>query len=470
MPNVLMELYATLGLDTTDFKQEAEAAIEQSDQIADAAEEAFRQADAEYQAAKRDLEELEKTSGTTGAIIDGFMSVTQEVVQEAIEGIIEFGKQSIEAAAGTGSELADSFNSAKSRFDENLEGLKLAVGEGLLPLVTALMEGFNVIFDIGDDRRLFNALDRIEAYQFENLDDVRGSLEGIFGMFEGASIPQATIVDENGDVVSLLPDVGALTTSLESQTAYWEKYSQTLETLKAKGVDSAFLSEIADGTVESLEMLMALENADMSQVDALVSAYATVQETREGAAKGLSDMQLSIDEDFTAMKEDVEALVAGMNQADAAKVNAALTGQGVVDGLASMYPSISGWVDTINAKLSTIGSTIPALNVPQYITTEYGYQVENPLYTPHASGISYVPYNGYPALLHEGERVLTRQESADQRSGRRSAADAEVITAAVIAGLSGMGIDMDGERVGTLVANHVSRQIAMDSRTARRYR
>lgn len=456
MPNVLMELYATLGLDTTDFKEEAEAAIKQGDQIADAAEAAFQQADAEYQAAKRDLKELEETSGTTGAIINGFMSVTQDIVQQAIEGIIEFGKQSIEAAAGTGSELADSFNSAKSRFDENLEGLKIAVGEGLLPLATDLMEVFNVIFDIGDDRRLFNALDRIEAYQFENLESMRGTLEGVFGLFDKVEEVEP-------------PDVEDLMGGLESQAAYWMEYANTLDALKQRGIDPAFLSEIADGTAESLATLQALEGADEAQIASILSGYAAVQETREGVAQGLSDMQLSIDEDFTAMKEDVEELVAGMNQADAAKVNAALTGQGVVDGLASMYPSISGWVDTINAKLSTVGSTIPALNVPQYITTEYGYQVENPLYTPHASGISYVPYNGYPALLHEGERVLTRKENADQRSGRSSAADAEVITAAVIAGLSGMGIDMDGERVGTLVANHVSRQIARDSRTARRY-
>ena len=33
---------------------------------------------------------------------------------------------------------------------------------------------------------------------------------------------------------------------------------------------------------------------------------------------------------------------------------------------------------------------------------------------PHATGLKRVPYDGYPALLHEGEQVLTRVE-ADQR-------------------------------------------------------
>ena len=32
---------------------------------------------------------------------------------------------------------------------------------------------------------------------------------------------------------------------------------------------------------------------------------------------------------------------------------------------------------------------------------------------PKANGMDYVPYNNYPAMLHEGERVLTRQDAAN---------------------------------------------------------
>jgi len=35
------------------------------------------------------------------------------------------------------------------------------------------------------------------------------------------------------------------------------------------------------------------------------------------------------------------------------------------------------------------------------------------LFSPHANGLDYVPYNNYPAMLHEGERVLTRQDAAN---------------------------------------------------------
>ena len=38
----------------------------------------------------------------------------------------------------------------------------------------------------------------------------------------------------------------------------------------------------------------------------------------------------------------------------------------------------------------------------------------------HANGLSYVPYNGYIAELHKGERVLTADENRAYNAGARS--------------------------------------------------
>ena len=38
-------------------------------------------------------------------------------------------------------------------------------------------------------------------------------------------------------------------------------------------------------------------------------------------------------------------------------------------------------------------------------------------FTAHANGLDYVPYNGYPAMLHEGERVLTKQDAVKASGG-----------------------------------------------------
>ena len=36
----------------------------------------------------------------------------------------------------------------------------------------------------------------------------------------------------------------------------------------------------------------------------------------------------------------------------------------------------------------------------------------------HANGLDYVPYNGYVAELHQGERVLTREENEEYNRGK----------------------------------------------------
>jgi hypothetical protein len=52
----------------------------------------------------------------------------------------------------------------------------------------------------------------------------------------------------------------------------------------------------------------------------------------------------------------------------------------------------------------------------------------------HADGLSYVPFDGYVAQLHEGERVLTKQEA---REYNRSSADEKPITIIVQSVLDG---------------------------------
>lgn len=87
-----------------------------------------------------------------------------------------------------------------------------------------------------------------------------------------------------------------------------------------------------------------------------------------------------------------------------------------------------------------------------------------------ATGLDYVPYNNYPARLHEGEAVLTKLEADRWRQGEMAASvDPAALTRALTDALSGVTVQLDGEAVGTLVAPAVSRQIARRT-TAGRYR
>lgn len=90
-----------------------------------------------------------------------------------------------------------------------------------------------------------------------------------------------------------------------------------------------------------------------------------------------------------------------------------------------------------------------------------------------ATGIDYVPQDDYYARLHEGEAVLTKAEAADWRRGGDSAQGptAAEIGAAVADAmretLNGLGVYMGADRVGDLVTERVSRNIARNANKRR---
>lgn len=72
------------------------------------------------------------------------------------------------------------------------------------------------------------------------------------------------------------------------------------------------------------------------------------------------------------------------------------------DGMKFVWDSLVGWFEDaanwIADKLSFWQSSVDQVNAGR---SAYS----------HAAGLDYVPYDGYPAILHEGERVLTKQEN-----------------------------------------------------------
>lgn len=86
-----------------------------------------------------------------------------------------------------------------------------------------------------------------------------------------------------------------------------------------------------------------------------------------------------------------------------------------------------------------------------------------------ATGLDYVPYDNFPARLHEGEAVLTSLEAAQWRSGQTSRpVDLSGLGEALAGALSGVTVQLDGQTVGQLITPTVSREIAQQTR-ARRY-
>lgn len=89
----------------------------------------------------------------------------------------------------------------------------------------------------------------------------------------------------------------------------------------------------------------------------------------------------------------------------------------------------------------------------------------------YATGLRYVPYDDFHALLHAGESVLTKQEAEEwRRSGSNAVSepvDHDRLVAAFVEAMSSIRVQMDSREVGHMVAPTVSEDIGRNAKKNR---
>lgn len=85
----------------------------------------------------------------------------------------------------------------------------------------------------------------------------------------------------------------------------------------------------------------------------------------------------------------------------------------LLDGIKSVSSSIISFASSVADRISSIFSGIGSA-ISGAVGRISGH---------HANGLDYVPYNGYVAQLHEGERVLTKQQNKEYTEGTKSGGD-----------------------------------------------
>lgn len=186
-------------------------------------------------------------------------------------------------------------------------------------------------------------------------------------------------------------------TDLDESIKKIQQYNEQIEKLKEKGLSGGLLSEIADMNIEdALDFTKKLDSLEVGKFEEYVEKFEEKRRLANEAAQQF-------------YSEEMEELA--MNAVEQAKsyaedfndVGKALT-DGVADGIKDGKSSI------VNAIVKAIRDAIKAAK------DEAGMG-DGGSDGSHRTGLREVPFDGYRAILHKGERVLTQPEADRYRRG-----------------------------------------------------
>lgn len=145
-----------------------------------------------------------------------------------------------------------------------------------------------------------------------------------------------------------------------------------------------------------------LINRDIEGIEEWVLSWADGTQT---AAEKLAVLAPLTDDEIKDLMAYVDEIDSAFEQIgdDAAALRERLDRQEIFDGMLE------------NGRLS-IGKLRELLMSLNGITISPKFHVDSQYLMPHAQGLNYVPYDDYPALLHEGEMVLNRAEARMYRA------------------------------------------------------
>ena len=199
----------------------------------------------------------------------------------------------------------------------------------------------------------------------------------------------------------------AMIGNLEKQIAYMDEYMANLDKLKEWGVSEELLAQLSDGSTESAEYLAALVEGGEEAAKGVGEKFDEVARKKEEFTKGLTDSKLTADQAYQQLLDTAMNAVENLDLQGEAKQSMADTVQGIADGVNEKLPSVHAAVEAVIAELNRLSSFGINFSVDEGGNAEITFS--NP--TPMATGSDWIPYDNFPALLHQGEAVLTAEEN-----------------------------------------------------------
>lgn len=232
--------------------------------------------------------------------------------------------------------------------------------------------------------------------------------------------------DENKENINMSQGEGYETKrkeGLKGELEFYDQYSEKLkQASKETGAWKAHLENLKEQKI-NLSVSSMIDSKEYNEADeahkgmliekAKADGMMQYKSTEEYQAhmKAETDLVAGIQESVTP-----EYVQLGVNMADAFSKGFAEKAipavQGVLSEITSMLERTGGATKKEDNK-STSSIDAWAGNKIEWAKSKIGS-----IFTGHAVGMDYVPYNGYPALLHEGEKVLTKSQANTNNSNQ----------------------------------------------------
>ena len=378
--------------------------------------------------ARADLIKLNDEIDQNGRYLDEAKSSADKTARS----IDKFGKE----AKDTGGDLEDAGDGMKD-FLEGMGKLKSLVVGGAV--VAGLKEMGDAVLEIVDNSMEYRTImaslatsSEQAGYSAEETAEIYGKLQGVLGDTQTAATATANLqaLGYNQELLMMVTDaaIGAWTTYGDSIPI--DGLAEAInETVKAGQVTGTFADVLnwAGVSEDAFNDKLAAckdESARTNQVMLLLSSQGLVETGRAWQENN---------EDLIALNESQEKwnqAMAGLGEALTPAANAIRTiGAAAIEDFTEIVKAAVDWVGKLVDKFNDWARNGARDQVNDIIAQENAAMGIN---GSHAGGLDYVPFDGYIAQLHKGERVQTAAEAALSRELPRQQAVQSVMSAEAV--------------------------------------
>jgi TP901 family phage tail tape measure protein len=304
-------------------------------------------------------------------------------------------------------EVIESLESRMADYASEQTGVTVAVDENTAAVALAAEQEAKY-------QEVMGGVTELLQKQQERYEKLRETYASTFGLFETA--PEL-VHTSTADMIS----------SLQSQEQYWTSFGDNMKRAAELGIDDGLLQALASmGTegaaylqsiLDDMDSLGAGSEESLQLLNDLNSNYQAAQEAQAQAAAEASDAiaQSSgeIDEAMRSMADAVKEMDKTSEMYETAEANIYSYLAGLEAQAGPMYEAVKAIGEKILSSMQA-GINSGTLTLPG--VSGGGFNVDGS----HKTGLDYVPYDDYVAVLHKGEMVLPADDAADYRSGGRT--------------------------------------------------